>query len=188
MNQEFITHFIYESNAIENSNLSYEETYDILWNNKEVKTKEEEMVVNQKKAFDYLQDHKEELNNGMIIQLGEIMNPSSKGYRKIPVMIQKTSYTPPPPEVIPSEMNQILYQYEHNELPITFRVAMYHILFEHIHPFEDGNGRVGRLILNHQLMMNQEKPIIIPKEQREEYFKYIETDDAVSFSEFIKKL
>lgn len=191
MNQDFITRFIYESNAIENSSLSLEETKELLENKKEATTWEEKAVMNQKEALDYLAENKKELNNGMIIHLGEIINHNIKeikGYRKVPVMIQNTSIIPSSPEQIPSQMSEALYQYETSTLPVEEKIAMYHILFENIHPLEDGNGRVGRLIMNYQLQKENKKPIIISKENREEYFQAIENHDINALATLIRHL
>jgi len=191
MDQDFITRFIYESNAIENSSLSLDDTKELLENKKEATTWEEKAVMNQKEAIDYLEENKKELNNGMIIHLGEIINHNIKeikGYRKVPVMIQNATITPSSPEQIPSQMSEALYQYEKSTLPVEEKVAMYHILFENIHPLEDGNGRVGRLIMNYQLQKENKKPIIISKENREEYFQAIENHDINALAKLIRQL
>jgi len=85
-------------------------------------------------------------------------------------------------------MNELLYQYNNSELPIIERIADYHIRFEHIHPFEDGNGRTGRVIINHELIRNNEIPIVIPEERRIEYFNYLQNYDTKGLTKMIKEL
>ncbi len=54
--------------------------------------------------------------------------------------------------------------------------------------FSDGNGRTGRVLINHQLLANDEIPIVIPEDRRIEYFEYLQNDDFVGFAEMIKEL
>ena len=54
--------------------------------------------------------------------------------------------------------------------------------------FEDGNGRTGRVLLNHQLVSNNEIPIVIPVERRIEYFNYLQNYDVDGFCNMIKEL
>ena len=55
--------------------------------------------------------------------------------------------------------------------------AYYHIKFENIHPFADGNGRTGRLTMNYFLVMNNHPPIIIHQEDRKDYYAALEAWD-----------
>lgn len=54
--------------------------------------------------------------------------------------------------------------------------------------FADGNGRTGRVLLNHQLISNNEIPIVIPVERRIEYFNYLQNYDVDGFCNMIKEL
>lgn len=60
-----------------------------------------------------------------------------------------------------------------DQIPLLEKIAHFHIMFEHIHPFEVGNGRTGRLLINFELMKQGQPPVIIPDERRVEYFNYI---------------
>lgn len=55
--------------------------------------------------------------------------------------------------------------------------AYFHVKFENIHPFADGNGRVGRTLLNYFLMINDHPPLIIYEEDREQYFESLQAYD-----------
>ena len=65
---------------------------------------------------------------------------------------------------------------------------MNHIQFEQIHPFEDGNGRTGRLLINFELLKNNIAPIVIPKEERTKYFNYLANNDYNSLSQYFEEL
>ena len=68
------------------------------------------------------------------------------------------------------------------------REAYFHIRFLHIHPFEDGNGRVARILLIRNLCANGGIPCVITKQVKDEYCQYIENNDTVGLAEFLRKL
>ena len=68
------------------------------------------------------------------------------------------------------------------------REAKFHIEFERIHPFEDGNGRTGRIILNKHLLDNGLAPIFITPQMREFYINYINEYDYKNFGILINML
>ena len=92
---------------------------------------------------------------------------------KSKVFIKGADFVSISPEYVPSNMNELLYQYNNSDLDIVDRIANFHIQFEHIHLFEDGYGRTGRILINHQLISNNEIPVVIPEERRIEYFNYL---------------
>lgn len=68
------------------------------------------------------------------------------------------------------------------------KIAKYHIEFEKIHPFEDGNGRTGRLLLNYELLKNDLPPVVISKDERVKYFEFIRKNDSSGLAEWFKEL
>ena len=71
-----------------------------------------------------------------------------------------------------------VYNYNHdNNSDIFNKIAYYHLEFESIHPFEDGNGRTGRILLNYELLKNNLPPIVIPKDERGKYFELLRNKD-----------
>ena len=194
--ENFITRSIKSSNAIEGNTLSYAETYSIVFVDdslplQNVKPRELYEAINLKYALTYSLSHLDKFDNGLIQHIGKTINKNIReisGYRKIPVYIKGADFVPPSASLVPSQMSELLYQYEHSDLPILERVASFHINFEHIHPFEDGNGRTGRVLINHQLLMTGEIPVVIPEERRTEYFNYLQTYDVQGFAEMLKDL
>lgn len=70
---------------------------------------------------------------------------------------------------VPKLLESTEQQYLGAKIPIVELVAMFHGFFEHLHPFRDGNGRLGRLLVNKLLLRANQPLLIIEKTQREEY-------------------
>ena len=85
-------------------------------------------------------------------------------------------------------MMYYIYNYNHDEQNIFDKIAKYHIEFEKIHPFEDGNGRTGRLLINYELLKNNLPPIVISKEDRVKYFELLKNNDINGFAKWLKDL
>ena len=199
--KDFITRSTYHSNAIEGSTLTYAETYAILFNDNNFKINNKEPreiyeAINHKKAmlilFDRLKKDELNLDEHFIKQINETINQDikdTKGYRNVRVMIRGSEHIPPNPEQINNLMMYFVYNYNHDEnTDIFYKIANYHLEFERIHPFEDGNGRTGRLLINFELLKNNIPPIVIPKEGRTEYFEFLRNKDVEGFANFLRTL
>lgn len=197
--RDLITRSTYHSNAIEGSTLTFAETYAILYNDNSFKIQGKEPreiyeAINHKKAleliFENLKENKQ-LDERLIKNINEIINKDikdTKGYRKVQVFIRGSEHIPPEPEKIPNLMNYYIYNYNNDEQEIFEKIARYHIEFEKIHPFEDGNGRTGRLLLNYELLKNNLPPIVIAKEDRVKYFEYLKNNDSIGLAKWLREL
>lgn len=199
--EDFITRSTYHSNAIEGSTLTYAETYAILFNDNSFKINNKEPreiyeAINHKKAmmllFDKIQSKNPILDELFIKKINETINSdilSTKGYRQVQVMIRGSEHIPPSPEHVQTLMMYFIDNYNHDvNTDIFYKIANYHIEFESIHPFEDGNGRTGRLLINFELLKNNLPPIVIPKEERTKYFEYLRNKDVIGLSNWLKEL
>lgn len=195
--EDFITRSTYHSNAIEGNTLSYAETYAILFNDNEFKInampREIYEAINHKYAINYILNHLEnELSEKMIKDIAILINKNISeisGYRKVPVRIRGAEHIPPEPSQVPQLMMYFVYNYNHTSYDDIFqKISEMHLQYEKIHPFEDGNGRTGRLILNFELLKNNLAPVVIPKDQRTDYFEMLEKNDSVHLAEFFRKL
>lgn len=197
--EDLITRSTYHSNAIEGSTLTYAETYAILYNDNSFKIEGKEPreiyeAINHKKAlelvFKNLQNN-EDFDESFIKKLNETINrdiKDTKGYRPVQVFIQGSEHIPPEPEKVPNLMMYYIYNYNHNEQDIFAKIAQYHIEFEKIHPFEDGNCRTSRLLINYELLKNNVPPIVIVKENRVKYFEFLRNNDSTGLTKWLKEL
>ena len=197
--EDFITRSTYHSNAIEGSTLTYAETYAILYNDNSFKIEAKEPreiyeAINHKKALELVLksiENKEEFDERLIKKINETINKDIKdtiGYRTVQVFIRGSEHVPPSPEKIPNLMNYFIYNYNNDTDDIYTKIAKYHIEFEKIHPFEDGNGRTGRLLINYELIKNDLPPVVISKDDRVKYFELIRNNDITDLAVWFKEL
>ena len=91
-------------------------------------------------------------------------------YRKVPVRILGAHHEPVQPYLIEPKMNELLFDFKNDKRNIAEKLALFHIRFEGIHPFIDGNGRTGRLLVNLELMKAGYPPIDIKFTDRKRYY------------------
>ena len=96
------------------------------------------------------------------------------------------------PQDVEVEIDELLEEInEFNGKEITKAAAYFHVKFENIHPFADGNGRVGRLVLNYFLLIHNHPPVIIFEQNRKDYFKALEVwdcqQDILPMENFLKE-
>jgi Fic family protein len=101
------------------------------------------------------------------------------------------SHEPPQPYLVPIQMEQLLQELKKEQLHPIEAVALFHLKFEGIHPFIDGNGRTGRLVLNFMLMQNGYPPINVKFADRRKYYggfeDYYKNNDPSSMVKMIAK-
>ena len=179
--EEFMIEFTYNSNAIEGNTLTLKETALALegMTIDQKPLKDHLEAVGHRDAFLYVQDiAKRELplSEAVIknIHALVLMNrPDDKGvYRRIPVRIMGAYTEPVQPYLIEPKMTELLAANEErkNTMNDIERIALFHLEFEGIHPFIDGNGRTGRLILNLDLIRNGYPPINVKFTDRKRYY------------------
>lgn len=198
--EDFITRSTVHSNAIEGNTLSYAETYAILFNDnsliiKNAKPREFFEAINHKYALSYVMEYcknNEQLTQDLIKRIGIQINKNIdeiSGYRTGVVIIKSAEHIPPAPEMIPNLMMQFVHNYNNTVYDNPYqRAATAHIEFERIHPFSDGNGRTGRLLINFEMLKNNLPPVVIDSNQRSEYFNMIATQDINALADFIQDI
>ncbi len=177
----FLTQFTYDTNAIEGSTLTLQDTNLILFENTVPKGKsprEINEVQNHKQAFDFIISHKEDITKKFVLEIHRrlmhnILWESAGRFRDVNVYIRGVDILPPPPSKIDNEFNRLMKWHMANKKKYhaVIASAYFHSVFEAIHPFRDGNGRTGRLILNFMLRQNGFPMIDIKNKDKERYYK-----------------
>lgn len=182
LREEFLIDFTYNSNAIEGNTLTLQETALILSEGitiAEKPLKDHLEVIGHKDAYFYVEELVKEkvvFSEKIIKNIHSIVlmdKPQDKGvYRRVPVRIMGAIHTPPQVWEIPIQMEKLISDYESTmtDLHPIERVALFHLRFESIHPFIDGNGRTGRLLLNLELMKQGYPAINVKFTDRRRYY------------------
>lgn len=179
LQEEFLVEYTYNSNAIEGNTLTLQETALVLEgitiDRKPLKDHLE--AVGHKDAFLYVQELVRDnipFSETIIKQIHTLVlmdRPEDRGiYRHIPVRIMGAYHTPPDPVIVPEMMGKLVVEFAKKKLHPIESAALFHLKFEGIHPFVDGNGRTGRLILNLFLMQNGYPPINVKFADRKRYY------------------
>ena len=179
LNEEFIIEYTYNSNAIEGNTLTLRETDLVLRgltiDQKPLKDHME--ALGHKEAFDFVSElvkNNIPISESVIKQIHYLVLADKKNdrgvYRKIPVRIMVAKHEPVQPDLIVPKMEQLLIDFNKSTEHIVTKLARFHIEFESIHPFIDGNGRTGRLLVNLELMKAGFPPIDIKFTDRIAYY------------------
>lgn len=198
LNEDFMIEYTYNSNAIEGNTLTLRETDMVLKgltiDQKPLKDHME--AVGHRDAFYFICDLVKErtpLSETVIKQIHSLVladKPLDRGvYRRVPVRIMGAKQNPVQPYLIEPKMNELMQQYATDERNIVEKLADLHIAFESIHPFIDGNGRTGRLIINLELMKAGYPPIDIKFTDRMRYYDAFDhrSEMVKLFAEYLNK-
>lgn len=182
LREDFMVENTYHSNAIEGNTLTLRETAMILQQGitiAEKPVREHLEAIGHKDAFEYvvsLAGAHRPLTQRVIQEIHSLVlmnDAANKGvYRSVPVTILGAVHTPPQPYLVPVEMERLLLDYENmrRDKHIIEAAAEFHLRFEGVHPFIDGNGRTGRLILNLELIKAGLLPVNIKFSDRRQYY------------------
>lgn len=169
----------YNSNHIEGSRLTHDQTRFIFETNTIgisdgiVNVDDIVETVNHFRCFDYIIDHAEEpLSESLIKQLHLLLKTGTSDsqkewfavgdYKRLPNEVGGIETCPP--QEVHREMKNLISNYNHCKKKVLEHILDFHVRFEQIHPFLDGNGRVGRLIMFKECLANGIVPFIITDE------------------------
>ncbi|MBI2444023.1 MAG: Fic family protein [Candidatus Magasanikbacteria bacterium] len=180
----YAVQFIFESNAIEGSKLSQSEVKAIVKNKyikKTIARKEIVEVKNSIKVFPVIRGTQFTLNQRQIIQLHKLLVRGlgiASGYKKVDIIVNNKPTTPV--GRVRQEMKMLLAWWNSNKTSQRHPLALaadFHQRFERIHPFTDGNGRIGRLLFNWILFYFGYPPILFLYRNRQRYFNALDQAD-----------
>lgn len=186
--ETFVSKFTHDSTAIEGNTLTLNETARLLFDDITPNAKpmrELLEVINHRDALDHILVYKGKITTEFILKLHKLsiagtlkpgLGDQEGRYRTYQVYISGVEWMPPPPEVVPKEMKELLTWYTKNKKKLhpIILATYFHIGFEMVHPFVDGNGRVGRLLMNFILHEHGYPMINIPLKRRFDYYDCLE--------------
>lgn len=179
--------FAYNSNHIEGSRLSEEQTRYIYETNT-LAVEEDELIsvddiietVNHFRCFDYILDHvNDELSEELIKTCHKILKSNTSDSRKDWFRVGEYKMRPntvgerktTSPAKVKGEMARLLIEYNEKRIITLDDILDFHYRFESIHPFQDGNGRVGRLIMFKECLKHNIMPFIIGERHKLYYYR-----------------
>ena len=179
LKEEFVVEYTYNSNAIEGNTLTLRET-DLVLRGLTIEQKplkDHMEAVGHKEAFDFVSELVKEnvpISESIIKQIHYLVLADKREdrgvYRRVPVRIMGAQHEPVQPYLIEPKMEHLLHDFVERKEHIVTKLARFHIEFEGIHPFIDGNGRTGRLLVNFELMKKGYPPIDIKFADRVSYY------------------
>jgi len=203
--ETFCSLFTHDSTNIEGNTFTLQETSQLLFENITPRKflREINEIINHREAFDYILKTKEDISRNLILKLhGLVVKNTLKPeleeqvgkYRKIQVYIRGAKWIPPKASNVPKYMATLISWHSKNKKKLhpLILAAYFHSVFESIHPFIDGNGRVGRLLINFILHKNKYPMINIPNKRKYKYYDVLKISqmkgDLVPFIDFLIRL
>ena len=181
----FTANFTYESNALEGNSLTLKDVAIVIFENASIKGKDLREIYetrNSRKVVEMIIKNKFSVSHKDIIKMHKMLMKDIEvdvGYKKFPNEIVGKNIKTTPPEKVYEEMDKLIkwHNSEKTKIHPLKLAVLFHGKFEKIHPFEDGNGRVGRFLINIVLINNKYPPLIIRKSQRLSYLSALEKFD-----------
>lgn len=199
--------FAYNSNKIEGNHLTEDETEEIFETNSFIPKTDDAIkfddlteMKNHFRLFDYIIDIiDEELNKENIIEMNKILKRNTSdeenprynvgGFKIVPnkiglINVIDTSR----PEDVEKDIDELLYWYKNIDNVTLEDIIEFHVRFERIHPFGDGNGRVGRIIMFKECIKNNIMPFIILDKDKTYYMRGLKeyNNDKMFLTDTIK--
>ncbi len=179
LREAFMVDYTHNSTAIEGNSLTLSETALVLKGMTIGKKplKDHLEAIGHRDAFAFLEEavgRHEDISERFVKDLHSLVlsdRPLDRGiYRRIPVVITGAVHVPPQPYLIAPQMEAWVRDLKGTHLHPLVAAAIFHIRFEAIHPFIDGNGRTGRLLANLILMRSGYLPVSVKYEDRADYY------------------
>ena len=198
LNEDFIIRFTYHSNAIEGNRLTLRQTALILKDKvipSGIRAEDYNEAINGKECLNYIKNYEGDLNTRFLKKINEILTKNTGvvyggRIRFFDVQIQGSTHVPPQHTEVKKHMLNFFkwYSSNKNKLHPFELAALIHAKLAWIHPFEDGNGRTSRTVMNFILMKKGFPMFFIPFEKREEYYQSLDIYDKGDYKEYISRM
>jgi len=199
--EDMLVRMAHHSTAIEGNTLTQAETISILIHNfipRDMSEREYYEVKNYRKAFNTLLEADRKITTELIKKYNkyimENLHDLNEKFKTTQNLILGAEFEPTKPYLVPFEIedwcNNLSYRLENaktNEEKVEI-IMEQHIKFEKIHPFIDGNGRTGRLLIIHSCLKEDLEPIIIPKEEKGKYINLLASENLKELTKWALQL
>ena len=202
---DLMVRMAHHSTAIEGNSLSLGETKSILIDGyipRAMNMRELHEVMNYKAFMPFLKENIRQrvpLSVELIKSIHAILCKDAiesvpGQFKKIQNAVIGAEFTPTAPYMVPTALQDWIRNLEaqlqgaNNQREKVEAICRQHITFEHIHPFPDGNGRVGRALMVYTCMMEEMPPIVISVDKRTEYINFLNTENIAGFTVYAELL
>ena len=199
--EDMLVRMAHHSTAIEGNTLTQAETISILIHNfipRDMSEREYYEVKNYRKAFNTLLEADRKITTELIKKYNkyimENLHDLNGKFKTTQNLILGVEFEPTKPYLVPFEIedccNNLSYRLDNaktNEEKVEI-IMDQHIKFEKIHPFNDGNGRTGRLLIIHSCLKEDLEPIIIPKEEKGKYINLLASENLKELTKWALQL
>ena len=199
--EDMLVRIAHHSTAIEGNTLTQAETISILIHNfipRDMSEREYYEVKNYRKAFNTLLEADRKITTELIKKYNkdimENLHDLNGKFKTTQNLILGVEFEPTKPYLVPFEIedwcNNLSYRLENaktNKEKVEI-IMDQHIKFEKIHPFNDGNGRTGRLLIIHSCLKEDLEPIIIPKEEKGKYINLLASENLKELTKWALQL
>lgn len=173
----FIINFAVNSTAIEGNTITLKEAINIFQEDimpKDRTLREVYDLTNTKKVINFLNEKKPNMNLNLMIKVHDMLLDhidKRVGLRNHDIHIFGQPFKPTPARYVRSDLKILMdwYKKEEKKMHPLAVAVLFHHKFENIHPFSDGNGRTGRVLMNYILTMKGYPPLVVPRRLRKEY-------------------
>ena len=202
---DLMVRMAHHSTAIEGNSLSLGETKSILIDGyipRAMNMRELHEVMNYKAFMPFLKENirqrvpliLELIKSIHAILCKDAIESVPGQFKKIQNAVIGAEFTPTAPYMVPTALQDWIRNLEaqlqgaNNQQEKVEAICRQHITFEHIHPFPDGNGRVGRALMVYTCMMEEMPPIVISVDKRTEYINFLNTENIAGFTVYAELL
>ncbi len=188
--KNFLIDFAFNTTSIEGNTITLKEADKLLKENltpKERSPREIFDLQNTEKVFFYLLEERPRFDSSLMVKVHDDLMKnidSREGFRTHDIKVFRSNFEASPAKYIKTDISLLFrwyHRFEKRLHPLVL-ASLFHHKFESIHPFSDGNGRTGRMILNYILILRGYPPLIVKKKNRADYLRRLSKADKADIN------